>query len=145
MQNPWALDYTPPAGTDTSHVTYDSNGYAQMLAPQNWGANPFSAGINAANTQMNQDGSYGAGQAQAYQQNMGKMQSQYAGIQGLDSSSYPTFPNSGGFGSQSAFGEAPATPSISQGMGSAPLAQAAPMSGSTGFNPWSLQGEALSR
>lgn len=80
-------------------------------------------------------------------QNISDLQSQAAPLMGA----YPTFPNTYGIGSQSAFGGAqPPAQSPQQSLqintgAQPPQSPTPPDTGSRGFNPWSLQGESNAR
>lgn len=120
---------------DHPQITPGSNGY---LAPIQ--------GSTATNPWAIDDTSQAISQGN---QNLAQMQT---GIQNYAQSSapYPTFQNSAGIGSQSAFSGPPPTsqPALqvdASNQGSSSVAAQQPYMGSTGFNPWSLKGEALSR
>ena len=104
-----------------------SNGYVKGLTwanPNNPYAAQATADTNAAN------------QAQQYSQsNIQAMQGQFDKAAG----NYPSFPNTFGLGNSQGLGGAQATGP--QG----PVTQPGNDSGSRGFNPWSLVGEATAR
>lgn len=118
------------------NITYDASGYVGWAPQVDYGTNPWQ--VDDVTGQM-QAGTQNL-------QNMGAAAQNYSNA----SSPYPTLPNSAGLGSQNAF-----QPPQSSNVG-APSLQANPQTGgsplytppdagSRGFNPWSLQGEAMSR
>lgn len=121
---PGSLDLSPQ---------YDSNGYQaqfQMGAQQN----PYDSLIGQGSQMAGQD----VRASQNNQSNLGGQQQNY--MQFL-ASSYPSFPNAAGAGNQMAAKapEVPGTGVVGNGV------QSQPVYASQSFNPWSLQGEALSR
>lgn len=120
-------------------ITPGQNGYLAPLTQSDYGANPWASTpgeTEAIQTQVNQ-GTQNV-------QNMATAGANYA----QQSAPYPSYPNSAGLGSQNAFGapavQVDATNAASSSAVSA--ASATPTdSGSRGFNPWSLRGEAMSR
>ena len=117
-------------------VSYDSNGYLNFLPTPDYGTNPWSSFVQTqqgnVNTAQNAASSMIPGMQQQLQ---GQMQ---AYSQTINANAYPSFPNAGGLGTQAGYGAAPAQTSQSnsnQSDGPVPR----------GLNPWSLQGEALSR
>lgn len=115
--------------SSTPYTTeYDDHGYINYLTP-NYGSNPWSSQAGSQQNQYMASASAAAmpNQGQGYQ----NLQTQLQQYQ----SQYPSFPNSMGLGSQVPY-QSTAQPQ------QAPLE---PTNTSRGFNPWSLQGEALSR
>lgn len=105
-------------------ITPGQNGYMGLLPEQTYAPNPWS-GL-AEQDQMQADKAM-SGPSQNMQ-TMQTMQAQYS------KQAYPSFPNEAGVGSQNAFqmqSSHPPQPMISQG--------------TSNVNPWSFQGEALSR
>lgn len=108
--------------------------------------NPYASQIQGQESQY-------TNQASQYSAQLPQMQQQMAqGQQGVNnfqsnSSSYPSYPNSAGAGSQTAGQAIPqvAAPSM-QGSGDAGVGtDMTAADTSHGFNPWSLQGEAMTR
>lgn len=119
-------------------LTPGSNGYLAVPAPTDYGANPWaSAPGETAQIQTQVD------QGTQNVQDMGSAMQTYA----TQSAAYPSFPNSAGVGSQSAFGAAPAqAPALQANPQNAWGAMQDPVnSNSQGFSPYSLRGEAMSR
>lgn len=106
---------------DQPQITPGQNGYMAELTQRDYGQNPWQV----------EDFSHQIDQGQKNMQGMQGKMDQFAQA----SSPYPSFPNSAGLGSQNAY---------SQG-GQSGSVIAPPTSGTTTVNPWSFQGEALSR
>lgn len=123
-----------PGNIDLS-PQYDANGYMNQFA-YDPGQNPYS-GIIAQGSQMAGQDARAAMNPQSQVNSLNQSYMQYL------ANSYPSFPNSAGAGNQQA-GEAP-PPQVPgtgvQGNG----VQSQPVYASQSFNPWSLQGEAMSR
>lgn len=135
------------AYTGTGQVTYDQNGYVNTLAPTDYGSNPWT--IDNVMPQLNQGAQNVAGMQTQYNA-YANQSAPYGSTPQATSGAYPSYPNSMGLGSQTAFGQAPqGGPSLqvnAQNPGSSSsLTSAQPSTVSQGFNPWSLKGEALSR
>lgn len=113
-------------------ITPGQDGYQALLEIPDYGENPYSAIAQQSFQQMQASG-------QAAQQGveaaMGKIESQGQQLAKMQSG-YPSFPNDFGLGSQQVSQAPP--------QASAPP-PAGPSSASSGMNPWSMQGEALSR
>ena len=116
-------------------TSYDSNGYINFLPTPDYGTNPwtsvsqgqqgnFNTAQNAAATMIPGLQNQIQSQMQAYQQT-------------INANAYPSFPNAAGLGTQTGYGSAPAQNSNQQSQSEGPAPR--------GLNPWSLQGEALSR
>lgn len=119
-------------------ITPGSNGYQSTVAIPDYGPNPWS-GMIPGDSQAAQTG---------VQQGLQNLQGQAQGMTDYANltSPYPTFPNSAGLGSQSAFGQvsqASAPPMAAPQ--SSDVASALSESSSRGGNPWSFKGEAMSR
>lgn len=119
------------ASAESLNPTYDANGYMQPMQVPDYGTNPWSPLVAGQNANVQ-----AANGAQAQLPKLG--QDLGGQIQNLNnyanSTAYPATPNAFGLG-------APLMPmqqDSSQGKGD-------PSDTSRGFNPWSLQGEALSR
>jgi hypothetical protein len=114
------------------------DGYLQQMAVPDYGPNPWAQATTDANNQL-QNSSYqsaiGIPQGQWNIQNQQGQMDSFAKSSGVG---YPTFPNSAGIGSQVPF----AAPQQQQQPAQSPITAD---SGSRGFTPWSLSGEALSR
>lgn len=109
-------------------ITPGSNGYLAPLEQVNY-TNPWAAPAAQDSAQI--PGMLAKGRA-----NLSGLQSQMSGMQNMDQ--YPSFPNSGGLGSQQAYANQPPVQSQQQ-------YQASPTPMTTGANPWSFQGEAMAR
>ena len=121
--------------TGYGDASYDSNGYLNFLPTPDYGTNPWSSFVQS------QQGNFNSAQNAAstmipgmQQQLQGQMQ---AYQQAIDPSLYPSFPNAGGLGTQAGYSAAPAQTQQSSNQADGPVPR--------GLNPWSLQGEALSR
>ena len=115
-------------------VSYDPNGYLNFVPTPDYGTNPWTSVSQA------QQGNYNTAQNAAATQIPGmqnQLQSQVdAYNQAINANAYPSFPNAGGLGTQAGYGTAqPQTSDSNSQPGTRPR----------GLNPWSLQGEALSR
>jgi hypothetical protein len=114
-------------------ITPGQGGYLAPLQQREW-KNPW-MDVASSDATMAQEG---------IQQGQGKIESMQGQLESYQqqSGAYPSFPNSGGFGSQNPFAGTPeeqGKPSMNvPSQNSSPL----PDSGSRGFNPWSLEGEA---
>ncbi len=114
--------------TAIPQVTYDSNGYAQMLAPVDYGTNPWSGMVASQNGNVQT-----ANAAQAMLPGIGQQMAgdtQNMNNYAQSTAPYPAQPNAYGLGAPLA---QPTTQGTDQGITS------------RGMTPWSLQGEALSR
>lgn len=121
--------------TPAPQITPGSNGYEAMLPVPTMGTNPWTVSDTSAQVT----------QGQKALQGMTTQSNQYA----AQSAAYPTFQNSMGLGSQTAFpatpaAEGPALQTNVMGPQQPSLPAPAYNQGSSGFNPWSLSGEALS-
>jgi hypothetical protein len=109
-------------------ISYDSNGYAQMMALPDMNApNPWAAMAQQSQTQVNVAGN-AASNIPQYQQGIAQNQANmnnYAQATASPQINYPALPNDYGLGNTSNNSNADTA--------------------SHGFNPWSLKGEALSR
>lgn len=128
---PAASPYAPAAtttpgmsGAPGTGPQGQTKGYTQALQWSN-PQNPYAP-------QQAQDSAAGAQAGQYASSNIQQLQAQSAKAAG----GYPAMPNSYGLGNSSSF--APTAPA-------GPITQPAQDSGSRGFNPWSLVGEASSR
>lgn len=121
---------------DQPTLTPGSNGYQSLQSVPNYGSNPWS-GMIAGDTAT------ATAQTTAATAAVGGAQTQMTNYQNA-TAAYPTYPNPSGLGSQNAYSTpapaapTPATPTI-QSDGSLGTTT------SSGFNPWSLKGEALAR
>lgn len=124
--NPWAIGHDPTVTASTQ--------------------DPFIAGLSSQVQGLGSDVSQGLGAAQSAQMNLGNLQSQFSSMQGMDTQgqAYPSFPNAGGFGSQNPYAASTPPPAAST-PAAMPMMNASPTPTSSSFNPWSLQGEAMSR
>ena len=125
------ISYDPSYGS----VSYDANGYMNFLPTPEYGANPWSSMVQTQQGNVNTAQGTAGSMLPQYQQNMQNQMSAFG--QYLNTSGYPSFPNPGGFGSQTGYtqGSSPATNQTKTDSGAI----------SRGLNPWSLQGEAMAR
>lgn len=96
--------------------------------------NPYLSQISQGMGQVSMDQNAASQGAQTGQQNISGMQN------AINAQSYPSFPNSMGLGTQTGYGTMPTQAPPMQ-----PQNQIVPDMTSRGFNPWSLQGEAMAR
>lgn len=119
--------------------------YMPYLGQPQYGANPWENVTNQSLGYYNQANTTASTQIPNLQNSIYNTQNQMQAYGG--SSAYPTFPNSSGIGSQNPSSGVSPMPVDNSLMAANPQSQqqAQPVSGSRGFNPWSLTGEALSR
>lgn len=123
---------------DQPQITPGSNGYQATVAIPDYGPNPWAG-------QVQGDSAYASQQTAQSQQALGAAQQTMTNYSNA-TAPYPTYPNSAGVGSQNAFGSAP--PQAASPAPATPTISGDGMLGTTtssGFNPWSLKGEALAR
>jgi len=116
-------------------TSYDSNGYLNFLPTPDYGANPWSSFVQSQQGNVNAAQGAAAGIPGMQQQLQSQMQ---AYQQAINANAYPSFPNAGGLGTQTGYSSAPpAQNQNSNQQSDGPVPR--------GLNPWSLQGEGLSR
>lgn len=116
---------------------------AGNMQAQAYSSDPYAQPLANATSQIGMD----SNQANAMQGQLQSQSMQMMGQLGQQQNSYPSYPNSAGAGSQmSGYNMNQMQSPPTQGTVGAPASQSInPYTASQGFNPWSMQGEAMSR